>query len=93
MRKKVSTLEERINIILKENIGSLKVTDADFESFAKEFSALLSFAYILSDKDAQSRVIKAINDQLELVAAQITSKSNEEKIKAIVFIFHNFLNS
>lgn len=52
MRKKVSTIEERINIFLKENIGNLKVTEADFEAFANEFSALLSFAYIISDKDA-----------------------------------------
>lgn len=52
MRKKVSTIEERINIFLKENIGNLKVTDADFESFANEFSALQSFSYIISDKDA-----------------------------------------
>lgn len=52
MRKNVSTIEERINIFLKENIGNLKVAEADFESFTNEFSALLSFTHIISDKDA-----------------------------------------
>lgn len=77
MRKNIKKIEDRINIFLKDHIKGLKVTEADFASFTNEFSALRSLGHAISDKEAQSRVIKSIDEQLELVSAQIDTKSSQ----------------